>query len=190
MVNPHGSLCVSSVPAIGLGALIHDSWAAPGFAATLLHTLFGVLLWTCAVAAFYRRLRRCPDMLPAELTALARHSSRAVWLLLYSLMFFCLIVHLLRAASEHTGVAPAEEFQSYLACGLFTIASIHGLAALWRIRLQRNGRLKYADPDSPKRHGWSIAFVRPMRGPRTTLTGEPAALKLKGRLSIRLPFNS
>jgi cytochrome b561 len=182
------SLFVLSVPAIGLGGLINDSWAAHGIAATILHALFGAQLWTCVVAAFYRRLRQCPDMPPADLTALARHLSRAVWLLLYVLMFFCLSVHLLRAAAEHTDVAPAEELQSYLACGLFTIASIHGLAALRRNRIQRNGRLRYADPESPKRHGWSIAFV--IRGPLMMRTRTSAALKLKGRLSRRLPFSS
>jgi hypothetical protein len=187
--TPSSSPRVLWVAAVGLGGLINDSWAAHATAATLLHALFGVLLLCSIVAAFYRRARQTPDILPAELAAFTRQVCRAVWLLLYGLIFFCLIVHLMRAASEHTAIAPVREFQSYLACGVFAIAAAHGLGWLWRTKRQRNGWLKYEEPASPKRQGSSIALEIPIRGPETTRTFWPVAFKLKGRLSRRLPFS-
>jgi hypothetical protein len=188
--TPSSSPRVLLVAAIGLGGLINDSWAAHGTAATLLHALFGVQLLSCVAAAFYRQGRQTPHILPAELAAFTRQVTRAVWLLLYGLMFFCLIVHVMRAASEHAAIAPVEEFQSYLACGVFAIAGAHGLSWLWRAKRQRNGWLKYEEPASPKRQGSSIALEIPIRGPETTRTRWAAAFKLKGRLSRRLPFSS
>jgi cytochrome b561 len=107
---------------VGLLGLFHDN----------LHVLFGVLLWVCVVARFYRHVRRLHPMQPVDIRTLVRDLSRWVYLLLYVLMFFRIAIGILRAAPHRPIFGPVEDFQSYLACGLIALATIHALAALCR----------------------------------------------------------
>jgi len=127
---------------VGLLGLFHDN----------LHVLFGVLLWVCVVARFYRHVRRLHPMQPVDIRTLVRDLSRWVYLLLYVLMFFCLSIGILRTTPHRPILESAEDFQSYLAYGLFALATIHALAAARQYFAvhsvgtavglsQRNGRL-------------------------------------------------
>jgi cytochrome b561 len=140
MCRPHFALLVLVV---GLLGRIQDSASIPAPASWMnlpswmslppwmnLHVLFGALLWVCVVARFYRGMRQAPRMLPAEVRALSRQLSRLVYLFLYGLMFFGLIIGILRAGLYGAMVGGAENFQSYLVGGLAALVTIRALAAL------------------------------------------------------------
>jgi cytochrome b561 len=145
-------LFVLLVLVVGLLGLIRDAWPIPLPHSGNLHALFGALLWVCVVARFYRQVHRAPSVLPEDIRAIARELSRLVYLLLYVLMFSCLCIGIFRAAPHRPIQESAEDFQSYLAYGLFALATIHALAAArqyFAVRAagtpvgldQRNGRL-------------------------------------------------
>jgi hypothetical protein len=115
---------------VGLLGLIADAWTIPLPHRGNLHLLFGALLWAYVVARFCGRLRRSPRMQPAEIRAFSLHLSRLVYLLLYVLMFFNLAIGFLRAAPHAAFLARAEDFQSYLVCGLGALVTIRVVAAL------------------------------------------------------------
>jgi cytochrome b561 len=143
---------------VGAVGLIQDS--RPNSAPLILlslHVAFGVLLWLAAIAQFRGQRHAWPALQPADIRAFARRLSRRVYLLLYGLMFFNLSLAAMRSASPGASFMPAAHFQCYLACGVFTLLSIHVLTAL-SLRLPisvevGNGRLTYGEPASPKRHG-------------------------------------
>jgi hypothetical protein len=110
------------VLAVGLLGLIRGN----------LHVLFGTLLWICVVARFYRRVSQALPRLPDDMRTLVRELSRLVYLLLYVLMFFRIAIDVMRTAPRRPILGPVEDFQSYLACGLIALATIHALAALYR----------------------------------------------------------
>jgi len=150
--DPRPPLFALLVVVVGALGLIRDAWPTPLRHGGGLHALFGALLWVCVVARFYRRVHLAPSVLPQDIRVIARELSRLVYLLLYVLMFFCLSIGFLRAAPHRPIVESAEDFQSYLAYGLFALATIHALAAARQyfalhgaggpVELgQRNGRL-------------------------------------------------
>jgi cytochrome b561 len=122
---------------VGILGVIHDSWPGPLPHRGNLHVLFGILLWICVVARFYGRMHQTPRMLLADIRPFSRHLARLVYLLLYVLMFCRLITDVACAAPPGAILRAGEDFQSYLACGVLALVTIHVLAAL----CQRNGRL-------------------------------------------------
>jgi cytochrome b561 len=127
--NQRPPLFALLVLVVGLLGLIRDAWPIPLRYSGSLHALFGALLWVCVVARFYRRVNQSPSILPEDIRVIVRELSRLVYLLLYVLMFFCLSIGILRAAPHRPILESAEDFQSYLAYGLFALATIHALAA-------------------------------------------------------------
>jgi cytochrome b561 len=121
---------------VGILGVIHDAW--PGFLPHRedLHALFGILLWICVVARFYRRVHQVPRLGIADIRPFSRHLSRLVYLLLYILMF-CRLIMDVACAAPRGAMRAGEDLQSYLAYGVLALVTIHMLAA----RLQRNGRL-------------------------------------------------
>lgn len=118
---------------IGLISLIHDSWPDVLPHRGNLHAVFGVLLWLCVVARCYERFTLRPRISMCDIRRFSRHLSHLVYLLLYVLMFFRLIIGILRAAAQHT-LLPIDGFQSYLAYGVLALVTIHALAALGRAK--------------------------------------------------------
>lgn len=139
--NLRAHLASLLVLAVGVFGLIHDTF----------HVLFGVMLWVYIVAGFYRRIRQPQPMLPGEMSALVRDLSRRVYLVLYILMFFRIAIGILRAAPQRPIFTAAEDFQSYLICGLIALATIHVLAALCRHFAIRGGAapLRHLSPKRP-----------------------------------------
>ena len=149
---------------IGLISLIHDSWPDVLPHRGNLHAVFGVLLWLCVVARCYERFTLRPRISMCDIRRFSRHLSHLVYLLLYVLMFFRLIIGILRAAAQHT-LLPIDGFQSYLAYGVLALVTIHALAALGRAKWPAEvARIR----PCPKRHGRSIALEMPILGPQTT----------------------
>jgi cytochrome b561 len=138
--NVRSHLAWLLVLAVGLLGLIQEN----------LHLLFGVLLWAWVVARFYRRVRQAPAMSAGDIRTLVRELSRYVYLLLYVLMFFRIASSILRAAPHRPLFGPTEDFQSYLACGVIALATIHALAALLR-HFGVQGEKAPLRPLSPKR---------------------------------------
>lgn len=116
---------------VGAVGLIQDS--RPNSAPLVrlsLHVAFGVLLWLAVFAQFRCRWHAGPPLQPADIRAFARGLSRRVYVLLYGLMFLNLSLAAMRSASPGGSFPPAGHFQCYLACGVFTLLSIHVLTAL------------------------------------------------------------
>ncbi len=139
---------------VGVLGLSHDCWAGAAAASWMnLHALFGMLLWVTVVARFCGRMHREPRMLPIDIRTYSRRLSRLVYLLLYVLLAFSLIIGILHRAPHRTFIAPAEDFQGYLAYGIVALVTIRAMSALCHrfvIRgaanvpmhtLQGNGRL-------------------------------------------------
>jgi cytochrome b561 len=120
--NVRSHLASAVVLTAGLLGLVYENVRA----------LFGVLLWACVVARFYRRVRQPRPLLPDDMRNLVRGLSRSVYLLLYVLIFFRIVIGIVRAAPHRAIFGPVEDFQSYLAYGLISLATIHALAALCR----------------------------------------------------------
>ena len=97
-----------------------------------LHALFGVLSWIYVVACFQRCMHQRLPRQPADIHGLSRRLSRQVYLLLYVLLFCAQTVAVLSGAPGHILSDAADSFRGYLAYGLFTIATVHVLAAVSR----------------------------------------------------------
>lgn len=128
-------LCANLAPLVavlGVSSLLVDSWPNTLPHAGVLHALLGLSAWLYLVARFYERLRCSPPMLPSDLYAFSRRLSRLVYAFLYALMFVRLIIDRCCAAPDRPIPIALEDFQGYLAAGIFAIFTIHALSALCR----------------------------------------------------------
>ena len=129
----HSSAALAALAA-GVAGLITDSGLDPDQAARVgLHALFGILLSFSVIARFYWGMKDSPLMPPNAIYALTRQLSRSVYLLLYSLLGLKLLLD-----ATHGGTfASAQEFQVYLAYGVFARVIIHVLGVGWHCRAIR-----------------------------------------------------
>jgi cytochrome b561 len=148
---------------IGVGTLglLHDSWPKQTQSFWInVHALLGLLLWVLLLARFWWRVSHSPPPpLPPEVGALSRRLSRPVHLLLYVLMFIIPIFGIVTfiwhgrvfdfglfqvnfgVKSNRAIFNPTEDIHGYLAYGLFGLAGIHALAALWHHFIRHDGVL-------------------------------------------------
>jgi cytochrome b561 len=146
---------------VGVLGLLHDSWSkqTQGFWINV-HALIGILLWLLLLARFGYRLRHVPPTLPTDVGAFSRRFSGPVHLTLYALMFVIPIVGFVTFIYHgrifqfglfdlNPGIeknpaifGPTEDIHGYLAYGLFALAGLHALAALWHHYIRHDGVLR------------------------------------------------
>jgi cytochrome b561 len=145
---------------VGVLGILHDSWPKPTQAYWInVHALIGILLWLILLARFGYRLRHAPPALPADIGALSRRFSSPAHFALYGLMFIIPIIGVVTFIYHgrifHFGFfnfdfgikknraifEPTEDIHGYLAYALFTLASLHALAAMWHHFILHDGVL-------------------------------------------------
>jgi cytochrome b561 len=111
-----------------------------------IHALFGLLLCGLVISRCRWRVKHSPRMLPADIRDLSRHLSRVVYLLLYVVVGVRQIIGLLnsiwhggavdfnlfdehfRNGFDRASWNPKDDFQLFLATGLFALIIVRVLA--------------------------------------------------------------
>jgi cytochrome b561 len=156
------------VVVVGTLGLLHDSWPKRTQAYWInVHAVIGLLLWLLLIARFWWRVRHPPPPLPADIGAVDRRVSQTVHGLLYALIFvtpflgvvtfiwhgrifdFGLFQVDFHVAKNHAVFGPTEDIHGYLAYGIFGIAALHALAALWHHFVKHDGVLRRMWPAAP-----------------------------------------
>ncbi len=146
---------------VGILGLLHDSWPKQTQAVWInVHALIGILLWLVLLARFGYRLRHVPPTLPKDIDAFSRRFSNPMHLTLYALMFVIpmvgFVTFIYHGRVLHFGLfdlnfgikknpaifEPTEDIHGYLAYGLFALAGLHTLAALWHQFVVHDGILR------------------------------------------------
>jgi cytochrome b561 len=138
------------VAAIGVLGLLHGSWLRQMLEYWInIHVLFGLLLCGLVFARCRWRVKHSPRMLPADIRELSRHLSRIVYLLLYVVIGVRQIIGILNSnwhggavdfnlfdqrfrGPDYAGFNPKDDFQLFLATGLFVLIIVRAVAfGLW-----------------------------------------------------------
>jgi len=152
------------VVTIGVLGLLDGSWLRQMLESWInIHALFGLLLCGLVLARYQWRVRNSPCILPAAIRELSRHLSRMVYLLLYvvmgvrqsigiinsiwhgSALDFNLFDGHFRNGPDRAGWNPKDDFQLFLATGLFVLIVVRVLAfRLWLRSTERAALSKEA----------------------------------------------
>jgi cytochrome b561 len=149
------------VVGVGTLGLLHDSWPKRTQPFWInVHAMFGLLLWVLLLARFVWRIRHAPPPLPRDAGEFSRRLSGPVHLALYALMFIIPIIGIVTfiwhgrvfdfglfqvnfgIKSNRAIFHPTEDIHGYLAYGLFGLAGLHALAALWHHFVRHDGVLR------------------------------------------------
>jgi cytochrome b561 len=145
------------VATIGVLGLLDGSWLRQMIDSWInIHALFGMLLCGLVLARYRWRVRHSPRMLPADIRELSRHLSHIVYLLLYVVIGvrqsigiissiwlghavdFNLFDDRFRNGPDRAGWNPKDDFQLFLATGLFVLMIVRVLAfRLWLRAVER-----------------------------------------------------
>jgi cytochrome b561 len=145
------------VAAIGVLGLLDGSWLRQMLESWInIHALFGLLLCSLVLTRYQWHVRHSPGMLPTDIRELSRHLSRIVYLLLYvvigarqsigiinsiwhgTAVDFNLFDDRFRNGPDRAGWNPKDDFQLFLATGLFALIIIRVLAfRLWLRAVER-----------------------------------------------------
>jgi cytochrome b561 len=145
------------VATIGVLGLLDGSWLRQMIESWInIHALFGLLLCGLVLARYQWRVRLSPRMLPADIGELSRHLSRIVYLLLYVVVGVRQIIGIInsiwhgnavdfnlfddrfRNGPDRAGWNPKDDFQLFLATGLFVLIIVRVLAfRLWLHAVER-----------------------------------------------------
>lgn len=125
-----------------------------------IHAVFGLAVLALAIGRVLWRVRSPPPPYPEGVSAIAKRLSTPVHHLLYTLMIVLPLVGIVAfvwharvfdfgvfklnfgIASNKPVYETAEEIHGLLAYGLFGLAGLHGLAALWHHFVQKDGMLQ------------------------------------------------
>jgi cytochrome b561 len=138
------------VVVIGVLGLLRGSWPRQMLESWInIHVQFGLLLCGLALAHCQWRIKHSSRMLPADVRELSRHLSRLVYLLLYLVIGAREIIGILGSSQhggavdfnlfderfrgpDHPGFNAKDDFQLFLASGLFALIFVRVLAfRLW-----------------------------------------------------------
>jgi cytochrome b561 len=158
------------IVAVSVLGLLHDSWPRRTQAFWInIHAMVGLSILVLVGARLWWRLTHTPPVLPPELGEISRRLSYRVHLLLYALMIIIPLIGIVTfiwhgrifdfglfkldpgVRSNRAFFHPTEETHGYLAFGLFGLAGLHALAALWHHFIRRDGVLMRM---------WPVARVR------------------------------
>jgi cytochrome b561 len=149
---------------IGVLGLLDGSWLRQMLESWInIHALFGLLLCGMVLARYQWQVRHSPCMLPTDIRELSRHLSRIVYLLLYvvigvrqsigivnsiwhgSAVDFNLFDDRFRNGPDRAGWNPKDDFQLFLAIGIFALIIVRVLAfRLWLRSVERAALSKEA----------------------------------------------
>ena len=155
----HWSAAVLVLIVSVLGQL-HDSWPKETQASWInIHAMVGLTLLAVVVARIWWRMTHRPPELPPEIGQVSRRLSHPVHLLLYALMIVIPLIGIVTfiwhgrvfdfglfkidpgVQRNRAVFHPTEEWHGYLAYGLWGLAGLHILAALWHHFIKRDGVL-------------------------------------------------
>lgn len=162
----------SAVLVIGVGilGLLHDSWPSrPAQAFWInIHAVFGLLLFGIVIARLILRISHAPPPLPADVGVLTQRLSPYAHGLLYVLLVVIPLVGIVTfvwhgrvfdfglfqvnfgVKSDRAVFGPTEDIHGYLAYGLFGLAGLHALAALWHHFIRHDAVLRRMWPSTTK----------------------------------------
>jgi cytochrome b561 len=152
------------VVVIGVLGLLDGSWLRQMLESWInIHALFGLLLCGLVLARYQWRVRHSRCMLPTDVRELSRHLSRIVYLLLYvvigvrqsigiinsiwygSALDFNLFDDRFRNGPDRAGWNPKDDFQLFLATGLFVLIIVRVFTfRLWLRSVERAALSKEA----------------------------------------------
>jgi cytochrome b561 len=155
-----GSAALVTV-AIGVLGLQGDSWFRQMLETCInTHALFGLLLCGLVFARCQWCVGHSPHMLPDDIRGLSRHLSRIVYLILYLVIAareiigilnslwhggaidFTLFLDRVRIGPDRASWNPNDDFQMFLASGLFALVFVRVLA--YRLWLPSRGRAVFS----------------------------------------------
>jgi cytochrome b561 len=145
------------VATIGVLGLLDGSWLRQMLESWInIHALFGLLLCGLVLARYQWRVNHSPQLPQADIRELSRHLSRIVYLLLYvvvgvrqsigiinsiwhgNAVDFNLFDDHFRTGPDRAGWNPKDDFQLFLATGLFVLIFVRVLAfRLWLRAVER-----------------------------------------------------
>ena len=157
---------------VGVLGLLHDNWPRTTQAYWInIHAMVGLLILVLVLARIAWRRAHVPPDLPPDVGEFSRRLSLPVHLLLYGLMIVIPLIGIVtfiwhgrvfdfglfkinpgvktNRAIFHT----TEDIHGYLAYGLFALAGLHILAALWHHFIRRDGVLLRMWPVGPGGRG-------------------------------------
>jgi cytochrome b561 len=160
------------VATIGVLGLLDGSWLRQMLESWInIHALFGLSLCGLVLARYQWRVRHSPRMLPADIRELSRHLSRIVYLLLYvvigvrqsigiinsiwhgNAVDFNLFDDHFRNGPDRPGWNPKDDFQLFLATGLFVLIIVRVLAfRLWLRAVERAALSKETNGSNVHHH--------------------------------------
>ena len=149
------------VVCVGVLGLLHDSWPSKPMQRFWIniHAILGLLLWFTLMARFMWRRRHAPPPLMESVGPFSRRIQALVHFSLYALLFVTPIVGIITFVyhgrvfdfgifkidfgikSNRAIFHPTEDLHGYLAYGIFALAGIHALTALWHQFILRDGLL-------------------------------------------------
>jgi cytochrome b561 len=145
------------VASLGVLSLLDGSWLRHMLESWInIHVLFGFLLSALVIARYQWRVRHSPHLLPTDARELSRHLSRIVYLVFYVVIGvrqsigvinsishggavdFNLFDDRFRNGPDRAGWNPKDDFQLFLATGLFVLIVVRVLAyRLWLRSVER-----------------------------------------------------
>ena len=155
---------------VGILGLLHDSWPSRPVQVFWIniHAVFGLLLFGVVIARLMLRISHAPPALPADVGVLTHRLSPYAHGLLYVLLTVIPLVGIVTfiwhgrvfdfglfqvnpgVKSNRAVFGPTEDIHGYLAYGLFGLAGLHALAALWHHFIRHDTVLRRMWPSSAK----------------------------------------
>jgi cytochrome b561 len=156
------------VVVVGWLGLLHDDWPRATQAAWInIHAVLGLIMFALVLLRLGYRWSHTPPDLPADVGDFSRRVSHPAHMLIYALLVaipvlgvitfiwhgrvfdFGLVQLDFHVKRDRNIFHPTEDWHGYLAYGLFGLAGLHALAALWHHFIRKDGVLKRMIPSLP-----------------------------------------
>lgn len=157
------------VVVVGTLGLLHDDWPRATQALWInIHAMLGLLMFALVLWRLGWRWTHTPPDLPPDIGEFSRRLSHPIHMLLYTLLVVIptlgIITFIWHGRVFDFGLFqlnphvrpnkaifhPTEDWHGYLAYGLFGLAGLHALAALWHHLIKKDGVLTRMIPGLPR----------------------------------------